>query len=165
MVRVFLTDDRYWRCVEDLQIAPGTIAREQDGQSQRPPKGDSRAVERRPVRDRRTTGLKRRNVRLFAVHGRRSFSCAYLGGKSASKQSLEINPLAQAIADRSALTAMRLLGRASWFQSQLATNTKSSHLAIRRSPPARADGRDLNASATHRFLRRGKNLASAFALQ
>lgn len=31
MVKFFLTDDRYWRYVEDLQIAPGTIAREQDG--------------------------------------------------------------------------------------------------------------------------------------
>jgi hypothetical protein len=31
MVKHFLTDDRYWRYVEDLQIAPGTIAREQDG--------------------------------------------------------------------------------------------------------------------------------------
>jgi len=31
MVKHFLTDDRYWRYVEDLQIAPGTLAREQDG--------------------------------------------------------------------------------------------------------------------------------------
>lgn len=31
MVRHFLTGDRYWRYVEDLQIVPGMIAREQDG--------------------------------------------------------------------------------------------------------------------------------------
>jgi predicted metalloprotease with PDZ domain len=31
MVKHFLTDDRYWRYVEDLQIAPGMITREQDG--------------------------------------------------------------------------------------------------------------------------------------
>jgi len=31
MVSHFLTDDRYWRFVEDLQSAPGTVAREQDG--------------------------------------------------------------------------------------------------------------------------------------
>jgi predicted metalloprotease with PDZ domain len=31
MVKHFLTDDRYWRYVEDLQIAPGTMEREQDG--------------------------------------------------------------------------------------------------------------------------------------
>jgi len=31
MVKDFLTDDRYWRYVEDLQSSPGTVAREQDG--------------------------------------------------------------------------------------------------------------------------------------
>jgi len=31
MVKHFLTDDRYWRFVENLQIAPGTVARVQDG--------------------------------------------------------------------------------------------------------------------------------------
>src|SRR5208282_2574896 len=31
MVKHFLTDDRYWRYVEALQSASGTVAREQDG--------------------------------------------------------------------------------------------------------------------------------------
>lgn len=31
MVNHFLVDDGYWRFVEDLQISPGTIVRQQDG--------------------------------------------------------------------------------------------------------------------------------------
>ncbi|MBK7597782.1 MAG: hypothetical protein IPJ07_04320 [Acidobacteria bacterium] len=31
MVNHFLVDDGYWRFIEDLQISPGTVVREQDG--------------------------------------------------------------------------------------------------------------------------------------